>query len=324
MQKIVLVIVALLVTITLYSLIDIITASPENISDDASSASTPSEGVKHTENSKSKLTVAQRKAYFIEHLLPAVKRVKNRLDAEYDKAVAIADKPIEKRTAREKAWLKKKMAFYKVQGTPCLLLRMHTHPVSLVLAQAAMETGWGRSRFFKEANNAFGIWSYHKNEPRIPASETRGEKTIYVKKFATLDASVEGYFNMISKGYAYSAFRKGRMQSDNPYELLTYLRHYSELRDEYVARLYYVLKANKLTRFDDPAYPPLALASIVPEYVALKRKAKEEKRLKEQQLLALNEVQVGTEQNASIPCEEINLTKAPELSTAAPERSSLP
>jgi len=323
MQKVVLGIVLLLLTITLYSLIDIITASPEKTPEISITEPPSSNTNKKLSPARKKLSVAERKARFIDTLLPAVQKVKSRLDAEYAKAAAIAAKPLEKRTVREKAWLKKKMAFYKVEGTPCLLARMHTHPVSLVLAQAAIETGWGRSRFFQEANNAFGIWSYHKNEPRIPATETRGEKTIYVKKFTSLDASVEGYFKMIAKGYAYSAFRKGRLQSDNPYELLTYLRHYSELRDEYVARLYYVLKANKLTRFDDPSYPPIALASIVPEYVALKRKAKEQKQLKEQ-LLALNEVQVDTEQNATIPCDEINLTKAPALSTAAPERSSRP
>ena len=62
-------------------------------------------------------------------------------------------------------------------------MRLKTHPTSIVLAQAAIESGWGSSRFYKEANNVFGVWSYSENEPRIKAMEDREGKSVYVKKY---------------------------------------------------------------------------------------------------------------------------------------------
>ncbi|MGB5965325.1 MAG: glucosaminidase domain-containing protein, partial [Sulfurimonadaceae bacterium] len=154
---------------------------------------------------------------------------------------------------------------YKVEGIPCLLKRLRTHPVSIVIAQAALETGWGSSRFYREANNIFGIWSYNKNEPRIAAGVQRdGEKTIYVKKYANLEESIEGYYSMMSRGRAYKKFRDARLHTDNPFEIIPFLDHYSELRHEYVKRLYYVIKSNKFYELDEPQYQPPGWTNIKP------------------------------------------------------------
>ena len=117
---------------------------------------------------------------------------------------------------------------------------------------------------------------------------------------------------MIGSGYAYAGFRQARMKTDNPFELLRHLRHYSELRDEYVARLYRVIKSNKLYRYDDPAYGPMALSAIIPEYVAMKREAAEKKR--EQELLALNEVKTESQEDENAPaapCDENETAQTP-------------
>ena len=63
---------------------------------------------------------------------------------------------------------------------------MKTHPYKYRLAQAAIESGWGTSRFYKEANNVFGIWSYSENELRIKAMEDREGKSVYVRKYDVL------------------------------------------------------------------------------------------------------------------------------------------
>ena len=306
MQKFVLGAVFAIVGVTVYTLVDIISSSGTERESPAPIAVAEKTVPAKKPEPKRRPTLTEKKQRFVESILPAVRDVKAQLDAEYAEAKRLAG--VETLTPKEKAWLQGKMRQYDVNGIPCLLRRMHTHPVSLVIAQAALETGWGSSRFFKEANNVFGIWSYHDDEPRIAAASSRDGKTIYVKKFDTLSDGIRGYFAMISGGYAYSAFRQARMRTDNPFELLRYLRHYSELRDEYVARLYYVMKSNKLYRYDDPSYGPIALTSIVPEYVAQKREAAAKKReSEERQLLALDEVKVGTcppENNGSVSCED--------------------
>ena len=321
MQKVVLGVILLFAVFTLYSLIDIITISRTEKEPVVTEAPPPAATKKET------ISLKEKKRRFIQMILPTVQRVKEQLDAEYAVVKAVAANA--ERSEAEEAWLQRMMERYNVTGIPCLLRRMHTHPVSLVVAQAALETGWGSSRFFKEANNIFGIWSYNRNEPRMAASELRGEKTIYVKKFASYDTAVRGYFKMIGSSYAYKQFREARIQTDNPFELLRYLRRYSELRDEYVARLYYVIKSNKLYTYDKPAYQPIALADIIPEYVAQKQEEVEQKKALEQQMLALNEVKVDQEEAESLPCdgeeEQVKFTlPAPVPSTEAPARSSLP
>ncbi len=289
MQKIILGFVLFLLGITVYSIIDIIT-TPSRRSEPAVSRVETAPAKAEKPPRKKVQSVAEKKKEFIETLLPVVRKVKAELDAQYEKALRLSRAG--HLTPEQRQWLDDKMKAYNVKGIPCLLKRMHTHPVSLVIAQAALETGWGKSRFYKEAKNVFGIWSYHTDEPRMAASKMRGEKTIYVKKFDSLEAAIRGYFKMIADGYAYAGFRDARARTDNPFELLGHLRNYSELRDEYVARLYYVIKANRLYRYDEPSYPPVALSRIVPQYVAAKRKEALERKLASEQEEALNEVRL--------------------------------
>ncbi len=222
---------------------------------------------------------AKSKRLFLDKTIAAVTKVKKRLDAQYETVYQLSLKkhwtPAETRMINE---LKIK---YKVEGIPCLLKRLRTHPVSIVLAQAALESGWGSSRFYREANNIFGIWSYNKNEPRMAAGVQRnGEKTVYVKKYPDLEASIEGYFRMMAKGHAYAQFRTMRLHTDNPFELIPYLDHYSELRHEYVKRLYYVIKSNKFYLLDDPKYQPPGWEKIKaadPKYLMSKKEKPEAK-----------------------------------------------
>ncbi len=236
-----------------------------------------------SKNAKVKKTVktapaitAKAKRLFLKNTIAAITKVKKRLDAQYNMVYELSLK--KKLTAQEQATIEKLKKSYKVDGIPCLLNRMKTHPVSIVIAQAALETGWGSSRFYREANNIFGIWSYNKNEPRIAAGVQRdGEKTIYVKKYKNLEASIEGYYRMMARGRAYNQFREARLHTDNPFEIIPYLDHYSELRHEYVKRLYYVIKSNKFYLLDDPQYLPPGWSNIKPAdpkyLIAIKKKS---------------------------------------------------
>ena len=242
------------------------------VSTDTKAAATKKPEAKKTAY-KAPPTTPKSKRLFLDNTIAAITKVKKRLDARYQMVYELSIK--ESLTPDEEATIERLKKSYKVEGIPCLLKRLRTHPVSIVIAQAALETGWGSSRFYREANNIFGIWSFNKNEPRMAAGEQReGEKTIYVKKYANLEASIESYYRMMAKGRAYNQFRDARLHTDNPFEIIPFLDHYSELRHEYVKRLYYVIKSNKFYELDEPQYQPPGWTNIKPanaEYLLAKK-----------------------------------------------------
>lgn len=222
---------------------------------------------------KSPAVTRKSKQLFLKKTIAAIKKVKSRLDAEYQMVYELSLK--KSLSDEERAKIEQLKKRYKVEDFPCLLKRLHPHPVSIVIAQAALESGWGSSRFYREANNIFGVWSFNPKESRMAAGVAReGQKTIYVKKYPSLEASIESYYRMMAKGRAFKQFRTARLHTDNPFEIIPYLDHYSELRHEYVRRLYYVIKSNKFYKLDEPQYQPPGWASIKPakkEYLVPKK-----------------------------------------------------
>ena len=64
--------------------------------------------------------------------------------------------------------------------------RFHLNPV-ILLAQAALESGWGTSRLAREANNHFGITGYGASNAfwhggRVTARYKRGELDVYKRQ----------------------------------------------------------------------------------------------------------------------------------------------
>jgi Bax protein len=145
---------------------------------------------------------------------------------------------------------------YNAKDNLELLMALKPHPKSITLAQAAMESGWGESRFFQKANNIFGVWSYNANEPRIPASVMRGDKTIWLKKYPTLKDAIKDYYKILSRSWAFKEFRQLNYQKENqnPYLLVKKLQKYSERRDIYTKELSTMITRNQFTKFDDVIY----------------------------------------------------------------------
>ena len=111
-------------------------------------------------------------------------------------------------------------------------------PVSLALAQAAKETGWGTSRFALEGNALFGQWTWSGEGLRPKESDkNEGHK---VMKFNVLQASVRAYQRNLNTHSSYIDFRKARAElRDNgkPLDsliLAEYLDKYAETGDKYV------------------------------------------------------------------------------------------
>ncbi len=200
------------------------------------------------------MPVSIKKKAFIEMILPSVLVAKYRLETLHDKVEKISQKT--KLTQKEKVFIEALFKKYKTTEIDILLARLIPHPVSIVLAQAAVESGWGSSRFFIKANNIFGIWSFNKKDKRIPALETRGAKAIYLKKYDSLEESISDYFRTLGTSKSFKNFRNSRLLHDDPLRLIHDLKYYSELREEYVKKLRRVIVHNNLSQYDEYQLSP--------------------------------------------------------------------
>ncbi len=135
-----------------------------------------------------------------------------------------------------------------------ILYNVDIIPNSIALAQAAIESGWGKSRFAREYNALFGEYTYDQNKGVLPLDRELGDKH-FIKSFSSYDNSVSSYFKNINSHFAYKEFRKVRnvMRIKNNFtdiELLTNkLNSYAE-NDKYIEILDKVIQKNKFDKFD--------------------------------------------------------------------------
>ncbi len=135
-----------------------------------------------------------------------------------------------------------------------LLNRVDIIPNSIVLAQAANESGWGKSRFAREFNALFGEYTYSYSDGVVPLLREKGEKHL-VKIFESVDKSVQSYFNNLNSHNAYDDFREVRqmMREKNNFSNIKLL---VDKLDSYAADINYVktinsiIDVNKLDQFD--------------------------------------------------------------------------
>lgn len=196
------------------------------------------------------------KQRFVNVILPAILIAKHRIDSLRRKVARLRNK--ENWAYADSLFYQQLAVKYKAKDINNLWLKMATHPNSIILAQAAMESGWGTSRFFLEANNLFGIWSFNPNEPRMIAAYKRGTKPIYLRRYNDVSHSIEDYFMVLARGKAYEGFRKSRVFNQDPYEMVNHLIYYSEQRWKYVRLIKLLMRANDFTKYDnyviDPQY----------------------------------------------------------------------
>ena len=137
-----------------------------------------------------------------------------------------------------------------------LLLRIDMLPPSLVLAQAAEESGWGRSRFTVEGNSFFGQWDFSGNG-MIPAKQRKELGNYGLARFESPLASVEGYMLNINTHRAYQKLRELRASLRAQNKLLTgiefagTLDKYSERGQAYIDGLRKMIRFNKLEPVDE-------------------------------------------------------------------------
>ena len=200
------------------------------------------------------LPVPEKKKKFLSMMLPAILVAKTNLDSTRSEVEKMASR--KKLTGAEKARLKRLMKRFGAGDVQELSKRLHTFPVSIALAQAAIESGWGTSRFFLQANNPFGIWSFDPKHNRLAARSTRDGTKVYLRKYKDLEQAIEHYFLILATGRPFAAFREARMKTDNPDTLIQTLKMYSERREAYVDDLARVIRVNRLKRFDKTEIDP--------------------------------------------------------------------
>ena len=178
-------------------------------------------------------------------LVPAVEKVHNELMQRY---ITVAKDMKYGRNVKKIQALK---SMYDVKTDAELLAALKPHPPSIVLAQAALESSWGTSRFFRQANNIFGMHSINPNEPRIPAGKIKaGKRIVWMKKFKSIDDSVRSYYKVLATAKAYEEFRDARVKTNNPHVIVKELDKYSEIGDRYAEELSAVIMHNNLTEYD--------------------------------------------------------------------------
>ena len=191
-----------------------------------------------------KMSVQEKKQRFRDLIVPAVRKVYADLEAEYEESKKLID------SGNINTKIEALMKSYSAKDPQDLLKRMKPHAKSVAIAQAAMESAWATSRFTQVALNLFGVWSFNKDEPRVAAGEKRGSKTIYVKKYSTIESSIRDYYKVLATGRVFEEFRVVKMQSNDPYKLVKKLDKYSEKGAEYGKELSAMIKYNRFYKFD--------------------------------------------------------------------------
>ena len=202
----------------------------------------------------------KRKNLFIQIILPLIIEENNRIKLDRKKLFTILNK--NHNSNSENKWLNQKFEQYGVlnKDLSTLKVRMDTIPVSLVIAQAAKETGWGTSRIALEGNALFGQWTFSGNGLKPLGSDK--DKSHKVMKFQVLQASVRAYFRNLNTHSSYREFRKFRAAArDNDEKLdslilADYLDEYAATGIEYTKILKQIIKQNSLKDFDDAKLLP--------------------------------------------------------------------
>jgi Bax protein len=213
--------------------------------------------IKMIENTK------KRKEFFIQIILPLVIEENNNIKSDRKKLFKILNK--NNNTKIEKIWLEKKFKQYGVAKSDLstLKIRMDEIPVSMAIAQAAKETGWGTSRFALEGNALFGQWTWSGDGIKPAGAENSSSHK--VMKFNVLQASVKAYQRNLNTHSSYKDFRRARAELRDEGKKLdsiilsNHLDKYAETGKEYVRILQQIIRQNKLIDFDDAKLLPKSI-----------------------------------------------------------------
>jgi Bax protein len=205
----------------------------------------------------------KKRELFIKIILPLVLSENDKITEDRKRLFKVLAKNFN--TIGERVWLKRRFKEYKIKDGDLskLKMRMDIIPVSVALAQAANESGWGTSRFALEGNALFGQWTWSKKG--ISPKNKDPNKSHKILQFQVLKASVRAYKNNLNTHNAYKEFREARAQLRQRNEeilglkLTKYLKNYASIGDKYVEILEDIITRNSLEDFDKANLLPTKL-----------------------------------------------------------------
>ena len=205
----------------------------------------------------------KKRELFIKIVLPLILNENDKITEDRKKLFKILGKNFN--TVGERVWLQRRFREYKIedQDSGKLKMRMDIIPVSIALAQAANESGWGTSRFALEGNALFGQWTWSKKG--ISPKNKDPDQSHKVLQFQILKASVRAYKNNLNTHNAYKEFRETRakLRQENKriigLDLTKYLKNYAAIGEKYVVIIENIIENNSLTDFDKADLLPIKL-----------------------------------------------------------------
>ncbi|MEO5375685.1 MAG: glucosaminidase domain-containing protein [Alphaproteobacteria bacterium] len=200
-----------------------------------------------------------RKSVFLRMLLPLVLKANEEIRADRRRL-----RTLQRQMARheplsrsDSEWLADLAERYRLDPAVSfgrLLKRVDVVPPSLALAQAALESGWGTSRFARRGNALFGQWT---SDTGMVPRERDDDKSHHVKTFATPLHAVEGYIHNLNTHNAYDEFRDERARQrtrgaePDGRTLAGTLDGYAAKGPEYVEAVRRLMRHNDLESLDE-------------------------------------------------------------------------
>ena len=199
-------------------------------------------------------SVQLKKETFIKIVLPLIVAENEKILDDREKLKVLSEKKFT--SDLEKQWMRQKLLEYKVKkgNLDELKRRMDIIPVSIALAQAAKESGWGTSRFALEGNAIFGQWTW--DGQGIAPLKRDGDKNHKILKFPILRASVKAYKNNLNTHKSYLKFREKRNSLREKNKKITglaltgTLKNYAQTGSEYTKILNQIITQNRLSDFE--------------------------------------------------------------------------
>ncbi len=209
--------------------------------------------------------VKEKKSAFFKYLLPLVRFSNELVRIDRERFKRVQSDPINLKSPEAKKITRRLNSRYRIvlERFPNLSFleeldkRIGQIPESLALAQAAKESGWGTSRFSKEANNLFGQWCFTQGCGIVPARRSKG-MTHEIQKFDSVGDAIEAYIYNLNTHRAYNSLREKRYgllkkgKSPSGSELAITLTEYSERGAIYGQEVASLIRYNKLEEYDSP------------------------------------------------------------------------
>ncbi len=201
------------------------------------------------------LPVKRQKEAFINMLLPLILAANDEIRQRRQaimRAAENADRSSLEKWARLYRIKTRDMPLDRMESE--LLRRADTIPVSLALAQAAIESGWGTSRFALKGNALFGQWAWDQSAGLKPIEASNSRAV--VRSFPNLFGSVRAYMHNLNTHSEYARFRdrrsllSGRKRNDLGTQLSVFLDGYAEIGVEYVEKIQTIIRSNDLGQFE--------------------------------------------------------------------------